>query len=757
MATTIQTTFKLRRGKLNEWESKNPVLAEGEPGFALDAKVLKIGDGITAWNDLEFYSDGVDTINDSIYGHVSGKGGRVGGYGFKLLSTETISDTSYSFTVDDASAEVKAINGYAVDDLICFDGVHHIYNRLKIIDMTTNEAGNTVIITERTDDIGKLTVAYDTEGTEIDNWIYVAAKPDIGTGTGFSYAANASGEDTLALGRGAEASGVMSQAIGNYSHAEGRVTIAHYAAHAEGANTQALANSSHAEGKNTITMGDSSHAEGSGSQTFGSNSHAEGGSRTYGANSHAEGNNTEAHGDASHAEGFNTIATGKYAHSSGNGTIAEGTASIAGGYKTKALGGNSITHGTQTKAYGTNSVAFGINNLTGFTYQFDIGFNDTYIEDEKLFFEIPTYIDIEKGEIFYVLTMPDDSYEDRWINYIKIVDVILDDPRMVFKVQYEYLNHWGGGIYEGYFKNESNPQKNTELLFSAENSAVFGAGTNAIYKNQMVIGEYNDISDFNSQNALFVIGNGNGVDRRSNAFVVDKQGNGKFAGTIRDGYGNALNQVAQKIIGKKQNTNGEIFNLYNPTIISTEDGSVSLTVENIAKTYAHAEGYNNTASGTGSHAEGYFTKATGQGAHAEGTGGFNNKTGAVAFVQATGVGSHAEGTNTLASGMYSHAQNTACVASGSHSHAEGYHTDACSESQHVQGKWNIKDTANKYAHIVGNGGSNGVRSNAHTLDWDGNAWYQGTMECSGVILTSPNGTKYKLLVNDDGTLYTSSL
>lgn len=56
MATVISTTFKLRRGQSSLWESKNPVLAEGEPGFALDTKVLKIGDGTTAWNDLNAIS-----------------------------------------------------------------------------------------------------------------------------------------------------------------------------------------------------------------------------------------------------------------------------------------------------------------------------------------------------------------------------------------------------------------------------------------------------------------------------------------------------------------------------------------------------------------------------------------------------------------------------------------------------------------------------------------------------------------------------
>lgn len=65
------------------------------------------------------------------------------------------------------------------------------------------------------------------------------------------------------------------------------------------------------------------------------------------------------------------------------------------------------------------------------------------------------------------------------------------------------------------------------------------------------------------------------------------------------------------------------------------------------------------------------------------------------------------------------------VASGKNSHAEGYHTKASGENQHVQGKNNIEDTANKYAHVVGNGESDIARSNAHTLDWSGNAWYAG--------------------------------
>lgn len=48
MAVRIQ----FRRGTSTEWSSVNPVLAEGELGFESDTKVIKFGDGSTAWNTL---------------------------------------------------------------------------------------------------------------------------------------------------------------------------------------------------------------------------------------------------------------------------------------------------------------------------------------------------------------------------------------------------------------------------------------------------------------------------------------------------------------------------------------------------------------------------------------------------------------------------------------------------------------------------------------------------------------------------------
>ena len=129
---------------------------------------------------------------------------------------------------------------------------------------------------------------------------------------------------------------------------------------------------------------------------------------------------------------------------------------------------------------------------------------------------------------------------------------------------------------------------------------------------------------------------------------------------------------------------------------------------------AFSEGVGTKASGRGSHAEGSSTTASGESSHAEGFGS-----------EASRDYSHAEGFGSDASGYYSHAEGASTIASGSESHAEGRYTISASILQHVQGRFNIEDSNNTYAHIVGNGTSIDNRSNAHTLDWEGNAWFAG--------------------------------
>ena len=99
-------------------------------------------------------------------------------------------------------------------------------------------------------------------------------------------------------------------------------------------------------------------------------------------------------------------------------------------------------------------------------------------------------------------------------------------------------------------------------------------------------------------------------------------------------------------------------------------------------------------------------------------------TGALAGVgsSATQQYAFAEGFGNTASGYFSHAEGNKTNASGGSSHAEGYNVTASGSNQHAQGKYNIADTVS--AHIVGNGTAN-TPSNAHTLDWEGNAWFAG--------------------------------
>ena len=167
-------------------------------------------------------------------------------------------------------------------------------------------------------------------------------------------------------------------------------------------------------------------------------------------------------------------------------------------------------------------------------------------------------------------------------------------------------------------------------------------------------------------------------------------------------------------------------------------------IDNLAiGNFSHAEGKETTASGSRSHAEGEKTTASDIDSHAEGNG-----------TTASGIGSHAEGEKTTTSGRASHAEGFQTTASGENSHAEGYFTIASSNYQHVQGKYNIEDSSGTYADIVGNGAL-GRRSNAYTLDWEGNAWYSGTIEGKALILpssTAGSTKKFKITVDDSGTI-----
>lgn len=60
MAVKIQ----FRRGTAAQWSAANPVLAEAELGYETDTGQFKIGDGVTVWNQLDYF--GTETGNSPL-------------------------------------------------------------------------------------------------------------------------------------------------------------------------------------------------------------------------------------------------------------------------------------------------------------------------------------------------------------------------------------------------------------------------------------------------------------------------------------------------------------------------------------------------------------------------------------------------------------------------------------------------------------------------------------------------------------------
>ena len=204
--------------------------------------------------------------------------------------------------------------------------------------------------------------------------------------------------------------------------------------------------------------------------------------------------------------------------------------------------------------------------------------------------------------------------------------------------------------------------------------------------------------------------------------------------------------------------------------IAAGNGSFATGYQTLAEgDMSHTEGHFTITRGGSSHAEGYGTKASGVGSHSEGVGRtikltissddtINNqyKYKAATLNFYPGVGQEFFYQNNLykitsvtrtdeLNGIFTtdlpistdNINNVAIYvltepteASGKGSHAEGYGTVATADYQHVQGRYNIEDTNEDFAHIVGNGDST-RRSNAHTLDWDGNAWFAGKVTVGG--------------------------
>lgn len=63
-ATQMANKMQIRRDSATNWTSTNPTLSQGEMGYELNTGKLKIGNGIDAWVDLDYFDDQNGSYND---------------------------------------------------------------------------------------------------------------------------------------------------------------------------------------------------------------------------------------------------------------------------------------------------------------------------------------------------------------------------------------------------------------------------------------------------------------------------------------------------------------------------------------------------------------------------------------------------------------------------------------------------------------------------------------------------------------------
>lgn len=63
MADTQYVRLVLRQDTEQNWQNTNPVLFVGEMGYNTTNNQFKVGDGITSWNNLDYYSFPIDYNN----------------------------------------------------------------------------------------------------------------------------------------------------------------------------------------------------------------------------------------------------------------------------------------------------------------------------------------------------------------------------------------------------------------------------------------------------------------------------------------------------------------------------------------------------------------------------------------------------------------------------------------------------------------------------------------------------------------------
>ena len=288
---------------------------------------------------------------------------------------------------------------------------------------------------------------------------------------------------------------------------------------------------------------------------------------------------------------------------------------------------------------------------------------------------------------------------------------------------------------------------------SGWNSHTSGFGTTARTKSQFVIGEFNlldsKVSAHLRGDYVFIIGKGTADNARSNAMTVDWSGNVNIANQLIHGKNHTITAAAEGIYagGSGNTVSGSFAHAEGQgTTASNTTAHTEGTSTTASGAASHSEGQSTTASGNYSHAEGGATTASGMYAHAEGV-----------YTIASGYYSHAEGRKSEAQALYSHAEGDNTIASGNGAHSGGCETTASADYAFAHGSYLIAEKANQVVFgqfnennttdifQIGYGSSDTARKNIFSIDTDGDAKIEKSLNIGGLEDTS--GVAHTLYVS----------
>ncbi|MFN9710930.1 MAG: hypothetical protein ACK55K_05930 [Bacteroidota bacterium] len=540
----------------------------------------------------------------------------------------------------------------------------------------------------------------------------------------------ASGFNTKAKGEFSVSMGGQTKAIGDYSTSIGGFTSANgNFSTSMGYNTTANGFASTTMGFQTGSIGEYALSVGYGDSAIGESSVSMGYlTKAVGFASASMGSGTEAIGAYSFSMGQRSQSSGDYAVSMGEADTASGIYAISMGYKTKASGYNATSIGFESYSGGSSSISLGFRDTASSDYAVSMGYSTKargiaatsmggFTEAIGAYSTSIGYATQATGG--YSVSM---GFGDTASNDYAISMGLATNARGIASTSMGVRTTAAGSSStsmgsETNASGEGSVSMGYQTTASGEASVSMGYKTTSRAFGSLAIGVFNDSiassspSSIPETNPLFIIGNGNGIDARSNAMVVLKNGNvgiGTSAPTRRLEVNGVMRVTDSSVVFT--GTSGEPPANFLPTPVNGggtrmmwfapraafRAGYVSDSRWdniNIGR-YSFASGYNTTASSLYSASIGFQTTASASAAFSSGN-------------------------QTIAKGNNSFAMGDQTVARSYASLALGRFNDTIAGSSTTT--WVNTDPVL----TIGNGTSDVARSNAMTVYKNGDADISG--------------------------------